>query len=740
MEVRTDGTTTCADVDAWLEPALKALHSAKPGLRLVFLPWGELKGTSLLPFHLHVRWPARVSWLPLNATLAYLPFLNEQLSELRLYPALEAEKWRKSARADRHHAGELTNDLACPDWERTIARNREEFLGIVLSGPCYLAVDAALNGGGFKRGSRSVLGRRSHQSLVRPRVLTCSRGTPDEGQLEELAGVDLAILDIQGANGTSTFELAKGLLHMRGANKHTLLIASAPCEIAALVGAVPANNDAILAGDLPTPPRLTVHCVDNARTLDDRNLEFALEVQAGSSAAAHFVARHGKHAWWALRQRIGTEGRCREYDNYLRALASLKESDPTSAAQFEHASTLLASAGKSDRNMERRRAIINVALGAPGGGDTAILVRDEAEAATLREALAQELGIALEALLDLGLHIHPYWRRPTAPAKHCVLAGYFGRRTIDAALRAHAQNLHFVADPTERRAAWYTLRDQVAVLRSIQGLSAVADVLVPLMQGIEEHTAAVGALQDLDVTTPPPAIHSFSCDDRSFPRPPPGSVLVAFTDGEIDVVPEGARFEVLARVGGYVQTKPARELERGDETIILNDHSQSRFSEFVLTTLDGGPLKPLVEKREQWLALVRTATSIGKLTTAALTQRLTAAGHDVDRATVRTWTTFPSATDTAVPRTYPLFAALASALEIALPDFLLRDIFSAIRRMRTLHRLTGRQLARAIRLSYLGVLDAPSQERLQRAWGIDPNRLLEAARIATVDHVLTGGR
>jgi hypothetical protein len=719
-------------------PALHVLRVSTGGVNIAFFPWAELQAASLLPFHLHVRWAERVSWLPLNAKLAFLPFLNDQLSELRIYPPIAAEKWRKHARATRHAAGGLPHDLECPDWERAVARNREDFADMLLPGTCYVAVDAAMPSGAFKRGSRGTLGRRSSQDLVRPHLLTCSRGVLRETHLSELDAVDLLIVDLQGASGAATHELARSVLIRRSAGSRTLILASTPSELTPISDVLHGEVHAHVVGSIPAAPRLIVHSVGEDRALADRSLDFALQMEPGAPATAYFVARQAKHAWWAIRQRVALDDQAvREYEAFLQALAQLVEKDSVAARQFSHAAQLLSVASKGQHPVERRNAIVRAALSVPGRGDTAVLTRDETEAAGVRELLAAELNVPAGSLGEYGIYVRPhYWRRRAYRATNAVLCGYFGKRSIDSALRSHPSTLHLVADPTERRAAWFGLRDQRAALEHLPGLERVASILTPLLQELERHTRATGEAVGLDVL---PSSVTHSCFDEiagDLPRPPSGSVMILFADGNSIVAPEGARFDVLGRVGGHLRTKAARDLERGDETIVVNDNSQARFSEFVLEALDDGPLKPFAEKREQWLSMVQAAVSMSGVTISTILKRLEASGHDVDRASVRNWTGSGPSSDAAVPQNFGLFTALATALDVPLPDAVLRDLFSAIRRVRTVHRLAGRELARAIRFAHLGILEAASQEKLKQTWGIEPSRLLEAARVATIDHVL----
>jgi hypothetical protein len=144
-------------------------------------------------------------------------------------------------------------------------------------------------------------------------------------------------------------------------------------------------------------------------------------------------------------------------------------------------------------------------------------------------------------------------------------------------------------------------------------------------------------------------------------------------------------------------------------------------------------LKDAAEQREGWLLAVKSL--VKNRNPKSLTRQMEEMGQGVTSATIRSWLNFGSDADANIPNTQARFLAFAKAAGIELPVEILRLMFQGIKRWRVGHRLAGRQLARAIRAAYLDRLDAGSQERLKREWGMDAFQLMQSARVAVVDDV-----
>src|SRR5882672_7222598 len=83
---------------------------------------------SLLAFHLHLRWPDGVRWLPLTATVAAVPFTAVDLMTVRTpaYRVVDALDARRKARSLRHAERRgLPRDLVLTDWEEGTTRDGE---------------------------------------------------------------------------------------------------------------------------------------------------------------------------------------------------------------------------------------------------------------------------------------------------------------------------------------------------------------------------------------------------------------------------------------------------------------------------------------------------------------------------------------------------------------------------------------------------------------------------------------
>jgi hypothetical protein len=267
----------------------------------------------------------------------------------------------------------------------------------------------------------------------------------------------------------------------------------------------------------------------------------------------------------------------------------------------------------------------------------------------------------------------------------------------------------------------------------------VPDLCRPLeriQQVLARHAPGVAETIEL---SPVPTADESRFDDWHQPqpsKPAPGEVLVVLTDGTSMIVSAGARFEILGHVGGRIRKVTATELETGDEIVLLHEDARVLFSERLIDAIDTGPLRQLAEERSLWLTVVKAVYNDRYWNLADVTRRMAERHQPVDYATVRSWVTFESESEAAVPETLDRFLAFATAFGISRPSEELKGTFQAIRRLRALHRLVGRGLARAIRAAYLDRLDAPTLAKIERDWGLTARQLLQAARVATVDEVV----
>jgi len=195
------------------------------------------------------------------------------------------------------------------------------------------------------------------------------------------------------------------------------------------------------------------------------------------------------------------------------------------------------------------------------------------------------------------------------------------------------------------------------------------------------------------------------------------------------------RFAVIGRSSLRLQSAAAKDLEPGDQVVLVEQDSRDAFSENVFRAVDDGKYKKQSSTRQMWLTLVNRFCSENQLTPTKISRRLRERGLDIDVTTIRAWVKPPSDEGASVPERLDWFKAFATAIDLAVPSEALDAWFKDIRQLRIAHRNVGRDLARAIRGAYLGQLAAPTLQRIERDWGVKTRELITAARVATVDEV-----
>ncbi len=174
----------------------------------------------------------------------------------------------------------------------------------------------------------------------------------------------------------------------------------------------------------------------------------------------------------------------------------------------------------------------------------------------------------------------------------------------------------------------------------------------------------------------------------------------------------------------------------GDQIVLLNNEERAGFSERLLLALDAGRLRDDKQTRDTWLNTMKSVREANVIPVAEIKVRMERLGCSVEGSTIRTWLPRASSDDCGVPESEQLFLAFASAIGIFLPSTILCDWFRCINRLRINHRKVGRELVRAIRGAYLGKLDPVSIAKMEKEWGVEAKALLEAARVAVIDHVM----
>lgn len=79
---------TACEIDEELRPFLAPLRSTvrHPHLVVALQLWRRASNLSLLPFHLHLRWPDEIAYLPLFTSVYLAPFFSADVEQAELMP------------------------------------------------------------------------------------------------------------------------------------------------------------------------------------------------------------------------------------------------------------------------------------------------------------------------------------------------------------------------------------------------------------------------------------------------------------------------------------------------------------------------------------------------------------------------------------------------------------------------------------------------------------------------------
>ena len=730
-----------------LIPYLKlAVENQQPVL--VLQMWQRIGCAALLPFHLHLRWANLVPTLSLMSNFGLVPFFgtDDSYTSIPLYSVPDTIRARQNARSARFASGRsLSTDLYIPDWEQGCNNQRDELKEAILPGRAYIGVDVLSPAGMITKGHRPVLGRSAVRNAQRPFLLVPAKGGVTEVSAREFAEVDLLIVNIQGLRGQRAIESVQRAMRARGDRRPTLIIASSPTDIVAL-GLIELLERAqvCVLGTAPQLNDVKVAEVDQDRAIAERTFEFAVE-ELREKLEGHYILDLAKSAWWATRQSVDEERHKPEMQRFMSALERLSQEDPETARLLSHGKEVLSGAAANIELAQiRRRLVTDAALFTSGGAGTLVIARG-CGIPRLRKEIAELLEVPLEVLYELGVRIQSHFSPPPSDATDlAIVAGYYGLATIDAMLMSHADKLHLVFDPVEARAAWYGVQKLIGCLKRL-GVTEAIPTLEKLAAGIAEGIPAHLRSQATDVLLLPPSYDLFNSSGGQFSRGrrylpvAEDEVTIYLTDGTELNARVNSRFDVLAQMGGRLRTVSAQELKPGDEIVLLQEDSRALFSDQLMRTLDDGVLRDAAAEREIWLQIVKSVYETQRPNLRNVTRRMAELGHPVNYATVRGWVTFADTNLASTPNQRACFLAFAEAFEIRMPEAELLKKFQGIRKLRIGHRAAGRHLARAIRAAYLNRLDAVSQERLKRDWGMHAFELVQSARVAVVDEVILPG-
>lgn len=548
--------------------------------------------------------------------------------------------------------------------------------------------------------------------------------------------LDLILVNVQSIRGK---QLTSSISYFLSAIPYTipmLIIASSPADLIATNALqVPSGKLEVLS-DNRREPSVQVCPVNHDRVMAERQFCYTIDGLAEKSDTIARLVAQAQRTWWATRQSMSVDS-----PSEAVAFATL-HSDVVSQTPgielelLEGAKQLiLKEAENKAARDERREAVIQAVFNDTSARSVMVLARSDSAARELKIALAHHIDVSTADMEALGIHVqNVFGSWPDVSYDLCVVAGYFGTSTIDMLFASNAARLVMVVDPIEARIAIWDIEKRFCELAGLPG---------PVTASLRSLSAALAAHAS-------PSSDPISLSTLSGERIASGSaattvqhfggsasyVCVCFADGATRQVAANARFEVLGRRRLQLKSITAKELQIGDQVILLRDDERAVFSEDLLEMMDQGRLKEDSQTRSSWIATVRAVRASRKIPASLIKRRLEAAGINVDITTVRSW--LPSATsdDCGVPEAEAVFIGFAAALELVLPVDMLKQWYLSIKRLRVHHRVIGRELGKAIRGAYLGRLDAVTITRMEQEWGVQAKELLEAARVAVVDDVI----
>lgn len=732
------------DVDKHLRPLLSPLGDAVNGQSCVAVIslWSPIRASGLLPAHLHLRWPGEIKNLPLTPYFGIMPFQGTDwdLSAESIYSVSESQLARQSARISRASSkGLLTGDLRHPDWEQVAGRFRGS-----LPAQSYISFDRLSPKGDIKRGSRRVIGKRVPRGELRPTILIPAELSLGKLAYEELRKCDAVIINVQNVRGRRTARfLALAIEALRG-TVPLFVLAASPADLAFVCFNVrPNTSDRIVV--------LTDHVLSIAarafpvgqdRVSAERELSFSLEGIGERSEELATLAVLGRRAWWAARQMISS-GVPHEVVRFQRVLEHHRTRVLQDIDLLNDCARLIQrEVDNVQAHEERRKTVIQAALN-DGQAKSVLVVAKPGAVKDVRRELSGVVGVSEAELATLGVHVQSAFDvLPLVDYDTCISAGYFGPATIDLALASRATRVHFVVDPIEARIAIWDLQTRFRqygawLPESVQkAISTLIDVLTENAVR-EADTVCLASFQDFKQPT------QFSIEsEREHLVCGPDQVLIDFVDGSSMEVEGQTRFAVLGKSILRLQSAAARDLQPGDQVVIVEQDSRDAFSENIFRAVDDGKYKKQSSTRQMWLKLVNQVCSEKQLTPTRISRLLCERGFDIDVTTIRAWVKAPAVDGGSIPERLDWFRAFAEVIDLAVPREVLDSWFKEIRLLRIAHRNVGRDLARAIRGAYLGQLAAPTLQRIERDWGVKTRELITAARVATVDEVTrtaTGG-
>lgn len=736
----TSGEDAHSLIDDVMSPLLEIANqavSARSRIPVLSL-WKHIPFVALFASHLHLKWAGSVDALPLSPRIGIFPFFSSDLETLSRshYHVQSAQAARQVARAKRFSTPNGRKGDLYPDWEQAVDRRRNKLGHLTLPAASFISVDRVSDTGSTKSGHRPVIGKFAPRRELKPQLLIPSRSEVTRQLVHAFDDLDLVLVNVQSIRGKKLARSIAYFLEEVAATVPMLIIASSPADLIA-TGALqaPSVKASVLWAKTPSPA-VEVIPVNRDRVIVEQQFGFAIDGLAEKSDALFRLVAQAQRTWWATRQSISFDAPY-EATAFETLYTDIVTRNPGNDLELlaEARRLILQESQNSACRQERRGAVIQAVFHDASAHTVLVLARSDAAARELKSALANYMEIGTEDLATFGIDVMSVFA--PWPAKHydaCVAAGYFGTSTIDFLFASKAAKNVLVIDPIEAR---------IAVWDTTKRFSEVSGLPEQVVQTLQ----SLGAKCEAHASPSVQPVGFSALFGQSGPSEPSTTMLrkyegnasyvcVCFADGASRQAAANARFEVLGRKRLQLQSVPAKDLEVGDQVVLLRDDERAAFSEELLKVMDKGKLREDSQTRSTWITMVRAVREADALSATLLKQRLEQSGFAIDLATIRTWLPAAGSEECGVPEHEDAFLAFAASLGLVLPTATLKDWFAGIKRLRARHRHAGRELAKAIRGAYLGRLDAVTIARMEQEWGVQAKELLEAARVAVVDDVI----
>jgi hypothetical protein len=611
-------------------------------------------------------------------------------------------------------------------------------LPLTLPASSFISIDRIDENGDIKKGHRQIIGRFAPRNQPRPQLFVPSRVAVSRELVRAFSRLDLILVNVQNVRGKQLATSIAEFLKEASTTVPMLIVASSPADLVFTGALSPPSSSPVVLQSFGAALSLSVREVNRDRPQAERQFCSAIEGLSERSEILSRFVNHARRTWWSTRQSISTD-EPREAVAFSALYSESLESCQGCELELleETRRLILQEARNASMRADRRNAVLASVMQDSKPGTTLVLVRSEGASEEVKQILAAHLSIEVAQLSEFGISVaNVFGAWPSVPSDTCVACGYFGTGTIDMIFASGASKVVVIADPVEARVAIWDVEKRFG---TVDGLPTS---VIASLKNLSSKLECVAAPSVTPISIP---LQYTSSRANGFggvsagPTKRPRYVCICFTDGSIQQVAANARFEVVGRKRLTLQSLSAKELQPGDQVVLLKDGEYAGFSERLLQAMDEGRFKSDKDSRAIWLTTLRAVRSASASTVSEIKRRLEAESIAVDANTIRTWLPRKTSGECGVPDSKDAFLAFARSLNILIPSETLSDWYDGIHRLRVNHRKIGRELVRAIRGAYLGRLDPVTVARLEKEWGVEAKSLLEAARVVAIDEVIPLG-